>query len=130
MTKKDLYEGFGGEISKLAIVRKNSEWVIQGKNCVIAFIGDNTYDLWICDPDDPQKGLGHTKVRNIVRILLKSAVGTKFRELNGEADTKVQGTDLILQNLNLLGIRKKRYVSDKTAEEKVILFSEHRRRNQ
>lgn len=116
MTKQELFDAFDQRISKKAIVSRSGEYVVQGKFCVVAPKGNNTFDLWICNPDDLCNGLGQKKVRNIIRSLQKSTVGIEYRQLTGEADAKVQGTELILQNLKLLGIKKKRQISTETAE--------------
>lgn len=117
MTKQELYDAFDGKISKTCLVDDQTEtgsYMIQGKYCWIqtAFdYGDDVWNIFICNPTDMHKGLGLRKVRNIVRVLPKTCVKTAYRELNGEADMWVKGTEGILQNLKLLGIRKKRELS-------------------
>ena len=115
MNKKELFNVFDQRISEKSIVERNDEFVIQGKFCVIAPIGNNKFDIWICNPDDPYKGLGQRKVRNIAANLFKSPCISEFTELTGEGYGVVAGTEIILQNLNLLGIKKKRQISPENA---------------
>lgn len=116
MTKQELFDAFDGKISKASIVDRDGEFVIQGKFCVIAPEGENVWDIWIGSPDDLYSGLSQRKVTGIITSLQKSAVGSAVRELTGEADTRVRGTGLILSNLRVLGIRKKREISPEARE--------------
>ena len=117
MNQQELFNAFGGKISKTCLVSDQTEtgsYMIQGKYCWIqtAFDrGDDIWNIWIGNPFDMAKGLGQRKVRNIARVLDETCVKTAYRELDGEADMWVVGTEGILQNLKLLGIRKKREIS-------------------
>ncbi len=115
MNKQEILNAFDQKISLKSIVRRDDEYVIQGKFCVVAPIGNNKFDIWICNPDDLYNGLGQRKVRNIAAKLFKSEVGTTFTELTGEGYGVVAGTEIILQNLELLGIKKKRQISPENA---------------
>ena len=115
MTKQEIFDAFQGEISKTAIIQKDGAWRIVGKWCEIERVG-NLWDIFICNPGDMTKGLGQRKVNNIIdRLKIPPTNGT-FRILNGEAYTQVQDINLILQNLSLLGIRRKRRLSEKTRQ--------------
>ena len=127
MTKQELYEFFDRRISKTAIIKRDDEWIVKGKHCTLSLEDNYTIDVWICHPADLYSGLGQRKVRNILRILEKSPVGVQFIELTGEAHAKVQGTELILQNLKLLGIRKKREISQQTAQQLRFRLKEARK---
>jgi hypothetical protein len=107
MNKKEIFNAFDQKISKKCIVYRDTEWLIQGKYCVIAPLGNNEFDVWICDPD-PSQILDQRKVRNIATNLFKSHCSEAFTELTGEGYGVIAGTELILQNLDLLGIKKKR----------------------
>ena len=117
MTKDKIYRAFDGKLSRKAIIERDGEWVIQGKWCIAAPEADGIWDLWLCHPQDMAAGLGQRKVRNTLKTLqksilaLKTSTGTAFRELTGEAWGKVAGTTLILANTAVLGIRRKRKVS-------------------
>jgi hypothetical protein len=119
MNKKELFNAFDQRISEKSIVERNDEFVIQGKFCVIAPIGNNKFDIWICNPDDPYKGLGQRKVCNIAANLFKSPCKSELTELTGEGWGVVAGTEIILQNLKLLGIKKKRMDSPESFEKMV-----------
>ena len=109
MTKQEIFDAFSGAISKTAIVDLDGEYVIRGRWCIIANEGD-LWDIWLCNPKDIVNGLGARKLTNLVGHL-NSLVEWPFRELNGEAYTKVAGTALISASLRLLGIKKKRHMS-------------------
>jgi len=127
MNKQELFNAFNQKISLKSIVRRDDEYVIQGKFCIIAPTGKNRWNIWICNPDDLYNGLGQRKVRNIAAKLFKSAVGMTFTELTGEGYGVVAGTKLILQNLKLLGIRKKRQVSPEVALKNMERLKEARK---
>ena len=112
MTKSEIYEAFDQKISKIAIVERDGNYVIQGKWSIVEPIG-RAFDVWICNPTDMTKGLGTRKVNNMLEAF-QSHTRTPFHRLNGEAYTRVAGKEIILQNLDLLGIRKKRQYSDET----------------
>jgi len=74
-------------------------------------------DLWLCNPANMSKGLSKRKLNNLVSAL-EVPVESTFRDkvtkpisfsvLEGEAWINLDLPDLILKNLKLLGIRKKR----------------------
>ena len=118
MNKKEIFNAFDQKISKKCIVYRDTEYVIQGKYCVIAPIGNNNFDVWLCDPD-PSQMLDQRKVRNIAANLFKSPRSEAFTELTGEGYGVVAGTELILQNLKILGLKKKRVDSPETVEKMI-----------
>lgn len=117
MTQTEIYNAFDGKLSRSAIKERDGEYVIQGKWCIAAPEEGGIWDIWICNPKDITAGLGQGKVRNILKTLQKSilALGTtvksSFKELTGEAHGKVVGTAEILANTAVLGIRRKRKIS-------------------
>ena len=106
MTKQELFDAFNGEISKKAIQRIDDEYRIVGKYCYVA-PQDDGFDIFICNTRNIAAGLGQKAVRNRMRAIFSSAVNA-VTEVDGEAWGKVQDRDVILRNLKLLGIRKKR----------------------
>jgi hypothetical protein len=125
LTKQQLYDDFDGKISKTCLVPDQGEplgYMIQGKYCWIQYGGDGWWNVFICNSTNLAAGLGQRRVNRIARILSESPTTIAVRMLNGECDVWVQGTDLILQNLKLLGIRKKRKYSQEqiTARVKVL----------
>ncbi len=126
LNKEGIYCAFGGRISKKAIQLIDDEWRIVGKWCYVTQDDEHVWDIWICNPADIAAGLGQRKVRNMLHAL-KSCVGEPFHELTGEAWGKVRGTQLILNNLAVLGIRKKRTVSEKQRNAMVLRLAEFRK---
>jgi hypothetical protein len=102
---------FGNDVSSSAFKSIDGELNIVGKWCRIALEDNGVFDVWICNTADLNSGLVQKKVRNIVSRL-NSQARSPFHELNGEAWGKVRGKEIILENLSVLGIKKKRRISD------------------
>jgi hypothetical protein len=119
MNKKELFNAFDQRISEKSIVERNDEYVIEGKFCVITPMGENRWDVWICNSNDIDQGLDQRKVINIAANLFKSPCKSELTELTGEGWGVVAGTGIILQNLKLLGIKKKRMDSPESFEKMV-----------
>ena len=111
MGRDEIYNFFDQNISKKAIQNIDDEWQVVGKWCRIAIEENDVIDIWLCNPIDIATGLGTRKLRTLI-LALNSTVEGEFRELTGEAYTKTSLKDSNLLNLNLLGIRKKRIISD------------------
>jgi len=88
---------------------------------------DGRIDLWLCNPSNMLKGLSKRKLNSLVSALevpVESTFSDKvtkpipFNVLEGEAWINLDLPDLILNNLKLLGIRKKREL---TAIQKQLL---------
>lgn len=102
---------FGNDVSSSAFQMIDTELNIVGKWCRITQDSESVFDVWICNHADLYSGLGVRKVRNIISRL-NSPAGSPFHELTGEAWGKVRDKEIILQNLPVLGVKKKRRVSD------------------
>ena len=116
MTKNDLLEIFP-TVSPSVIKKIDDEYEIVGKFCRIIMFDDWQIDLWLCNPANMSKGLSKRKLNNLVSALevpVESTFNDKvikpipFNVLEGEAWINLDLPDLILNNLKLLGIRKKR----------------------
>ena len=116
MTKIDLIKTFP-TVSPSAIKVIDDEYEIVGKFCRIIMFDDGQIDLWLCNPANMVKGLSKRKLNNLVSALevpVESTFNDKvikpipFNVLEGEAWINLDLPDLILNNLKLLGIRKKR----------------------
>ena len=116
MTKNDLLEIFP-TVSPSVIKKIDDEYEIVGKFCRIIMFDDWQIDLWLCNPSNMVKGLSKRKLNNLVSALevpVESTFNDKvikpipFNVLEGEAWINLDLPDLILNNLKLLGIRKKR----------------------
>lgn len=121
----NLREIFGKDISSSAFKIIDGELNIVGRYCRISLEGDGLFDIWICNHADIQKGLSTVRVRNIISRL-NPPVGSPFHELTGEAWGRVQGKEIILQNHPLLGIRKKRRVSDEQRKQMAEQLKKYR----
>ncbi len=116
MTKNDLLKTFP-TISPSAIKVIDDEYEIVGKFCRIIMFDNGQIDLWLCDPSCMAEGLSKRKLNSLVSAL-EVPVESTFRDkvtkpipfnvLEGEAWINLDLPDLILNNLKLLGIRKKR----------------------
>lgn len=129
MRKSKIFHAFEGNISITAIQYINDEWVIKGKYCIIA--PDNNsgdiWDIWICNPGDITAGLSQRMVKSMVRTL-ESTGKMEFNELTGEAWGKTRDKEIILGNLKLLGIRKKRVISPEQASKNAEVLNLARRK--
>ena len=116
MTKNDLLKTFP-TVSPSAIKKIDDEYEIVGKFCRIIMFDDGQIDLWLCNPSNMVKGLSKRKLNSLVSALEVPVESTfrdkvtkpiSFNVLEGEAWVNLDLPDLILNNLKLLGIRKKR----------------------
>ena len=125
MNKGNLYQFFEEKISKSAIQKRDDEWVIVGKWSIVSVWDDGLIDIWLCDVKNFSLGmLGERKLTNIVTGLGKISVKLAFHRLTGEAYTQTMDKELVLLNLNLLGIRKKKQLpNDFTFPKKRELMS-------
>ena len=124
MNKTQIFSAFDGKISKTAIQCIDDEWQIKGKWCYVAPDDNNgnVWDIWLCNPNDIAVGLSQRRVRSINHAL-ESTGKMEFNELTGEAWGKVRDKEVILENLKLLGIRKKRIVSPEQALKNVEMMN-------
>lgn len=73
----------------------DDEYIIVGKHCRCAYLGNDQWDVWICNPADLVSGLSQRKVRSIaarIADLLRSAtlLGIKKRRAaNPEATRRL-----------------------------------------
>ncbi len=111
MKKEELFNAFDHQISKKSIVRRDDEYVIEGKFCVIVPKDSSRWDVWIHNHANIARGLGRRKILNIASILFKSEACESREELTGEAYGVVAGVEIIIKNLKLLGIKKKQSYS-------------------
>jgi len=116
MTKNDLVKTFP-TVSPSVIKKIDDEYEIVGKYCRIIMFDDWQIDLWLCNPANMGKGLSKRKLNSLISALevpVESTFSDKvtksisFSVLEGEAWINLDLPDLILNNLKLLGIRKKR----------------------
>jgi hypothetical protein len=105
------------DASSAAIKCIDDEWMLFGKFCCVTPMKPGVWDLWICNSNNLYGGLGQRKVNNIVRELEKTLLNRTLTICDGEAFVTLHDTELISQNLKLLGIRRKRRVDPKVMEE-------------
>jgi hypothetical protein len=105
------------DVSFAAIKCIDDEWIIIGKFCRVTPMKPSVWDVWICDSNFPDAGLGQRKVNNIVRELEKTLLNRTLTICDGEAFVTLHDAEVISQNLKLLGIRRKRRANPKLMEE-------------
>jgi hypothetical protein len=107
-------------VSPSAIKKIDDEYEIVGKFCRIILFDDGSIDLWLCNPANMYKGLSKRKLNSLVSRLAAPVEGTfsdktnkpiAFVVVDGEAWINLDLPDLILNNLKVLGVRKKRELS-------------------
>ncbi len=94
----EIIEALNGRISKKCVLRRDGEWVVQGKCCIISRHEDGTWDSWICDPNSLYGRLSRRSVTNRVNKLKKHAVKGSLIEGGREAWLTVRSIDFIVQD--------------------------------
>lgn len=120
MKKSQLIKTFP-TVAESAIQKKGEEWLIVGKYGVVAHLRGDYWDLWIGNPDDLRKGLSKRKHNAILKKLRKEAT---FTELENEAYATLEGTELIENNLDLIGIKRRRQLSQEDRERRKQLMND------
>jgi hypothetical protein len=109
MTKSELINLFP-DISPTAIQIGQDGAEIRGKWAVITPM-DGIWDVWLYNPKDPSKGLSARKITNMLRSM-ESTDKTDLTVLDGEAWFRVSDHRVISEIRHIIGVRKKRRVSD------------------
>ena len=109
-TKEAVFNYFDQQIPIKAIQQFDGQWEVVGKFCRIA-IEENGIDLWLCNPRDMTKALSPKKLTYLLQAL-KTHSTADIRVLTGEADTKGFSKEEILGCLPVLGIPKKKVISE------------------
>lgn len=107
MNKAKLTDATNGAFSEPAYRCIDREWMVVGKFCRCTYNGDQTWDVWLCNPEDIRAGLTQRRVRSIAQ---KVRVNCRFIELTGEGVYPSMTTAELLINRHLLGIRKRRAI--------------------
>jgi hypothetical protein len=87
----------------------DDEYIVVGKHCRCAYLGNDCWDIWLCNPADLVAGLSQRKVRSIsarIAEILPQQGG--FRELTGEGVYPSMSTADLLRSAPLLGIKRRR----------------------
>ncbi len=107
-------------VSPTAIHDTGGSYEIIGKFCSVVVFENGKIDLMLRDTSDPEKGLSKRKLKSLLSVLevpTKSSFSDQtkkpiaFTLADGEAWINLELPDLILNNLKVLGIRKKRKVT-------------------
>ena len=115
--RRDLEGITGNAFASSAYQNVDGEWILRGKFCRCAYLGNKRWDVWLCNPQNIRDGLTQRKVRSITaRIAELSPQEVPFRELTGEGVYPVMYTDLLVKSAFLLGIKRKRRSSAKALE--------------
>lgn len=130
-TKQAIFDALDRNVSEACIVKRDGEWVVQGKRCILAPWDDHGWDLWICHPEDMYAGLPQKTVNNIVRKLDIVPQDRPFVVLNGEAHTQLPDIVCLAKNrdlLRLLGIRCRKQLTPAQKKALAARFLPKRRR--
>ena len=106
MTKKEIFEAFGGHLSKTGIVLRDDSYILRGKWALIEKV-DDQWDVWVCNHENLNAGLPALKLTWLLKGLEAAGIG-EITRLDGEAYFRVDSPDEILPLASLLGLRRKR----------------------
>lgn len=117
MTKQEIFDAFDGKLAKRAIQKMDGEWRLMGKQVEIEYMGDDIWDIYVCNRQDMTKPVDMQRANRILEKF--SAVGLPVTALNGEGYT--QGPlekirPIVLAHRAYFGIPKKRQLSDEQLE--------------
>ena len=115
MNKAELYDFFDQKISQSAIQFIDYEYMVVGKTCRISVDDNGEIDVFICNHDNLTEGLGVRSLRTRLDAV-KTPAARLVVELNGEGYIKTRDKDSILRAMRLLGIRKKKQVSQEVLD--------------
>lgn len=115
MGKTELYEFFDKKISMKAIEWVDYEFMVVGKTARISVDETGEIDIFICNHHDLKEGLGTSALRNRLKALQDPAARLVV-ELTGEGYIKTRVKDKIYQNLKLLGIKRKKVMSQESID--------------
>jgi hypothetical protein len=131
-TKREIFSAFRDQVSRKAITQDwdgytHEEWAIVGKFARVTPLDSGKWDVWLANSADPVGGLGTGKRNNIVtgmadrlapdrapHDLTTAAAWGQWHLLDGEAWSRRFTTDEMLACLSLLGIRRKRVLSEES----------------
>lgn len=116
LRKVDVREVFNNKLANSAVVCVNEENIVVGRYCQVTIGEDGEFDIWICNPKDIAKGVSQRKVNSMVEVLSKHPGVGKITTLSGEAYFNTKDVNVVLDNLKLLGISKRRSVSKENKE--------------
>ena len=124
MTKQEIFDAFGGQLSKVGIVSRDGAWMLQGKWALIERIGDE-WDIWLCNHKDLYTGLPELKLTWLIKGIFAQLEAPVTR-LDGEAYLRVDSTEKILKLASLLGLKRKRKLSEATKKAQIARLAAHR----
>lgn len=124
-SKQQIFDAFDGRISKMAIQPVDQGFGIFGRWARILPLPGNVWDVFVCNQADMVAGLSPRKVTAVMtgiadRLDPENAPHCPdfaeqtggWRILDGEACSQYLSPAQILQVLSLLGIRRKKQVSE------------------
>lgn len=108
MTLPELKDLTGNAFAGPCYRMKDGEPVIVGKYCVCAYNGDDTWDVWLCSPDDVATGLTPQRLHAIAQYVEKSpGESGAYKPLTGEGVYTGMPTKILIRCASRLGIRRK-----------------------
>jgi hypothetical protein len=112
MSLLELKEKTRNAFSHAAYQIIDDEPIVVGTWCRCAYIGNDLWDVWLCNPLDLRSGLSQRRINSIrSRIAEISRRPGPYRELTGEGIYLAMPTDIFLRSRLALGIPKRRAVS-------------------
>lgn len=102
---------FGSIVSSSAFRVIDGEERMVGKFGEVSVLDDGLYDIWLIG-----RGMKPLSKRKLRSIIGKFPQGARFTELTGEAFTQVGATNAIIKSLSLLGIKRKRVLTEAAKE--------------
>ena len=111
---RELRAIFGNDFSKPSFRVIDDELRLVGKHGELSLNDDGTFDVWIVEPDrEPMNGL---RLSTIIGKAEKHAVDGLVHKLDGEAWLTIADKDKAVKCGSLIGIKRKRVVSDKVRQ--------------
>lgn len=114
MTKQEIYDAFGGQLSKTGIVMRDSTYMLRGKWALIEYVGD-MWDIFLCNHENMSAGLPELKLTWLIKGI-SARLEEPITRLDGEAYLRVDSPGKVLAVADLCGLRKKRKLSEATKE--------------
>ena len=110
MTKQEIFDAFGGQLSKTGIVLRDGEYMLRGKWALIEYVGDK-WDIFLCNHKDMRAGLPALKLTWLIKGI-SARLDEPITKLDGEAYLRVDTPGKVLAVADLCGLRRKRKLSE------------------
>ena len=107
-TKAHLEEITRNSFARKSICEVDGEFIVVGKWCRAAYIGEGDWDVWVCNHQNLAKGLGTRKLNNIYTAIRDLCADTgPLQKLDGEGYYPAMPAETFLLAAPVLGVRKR-----------------------